>query len=377
MYRLPKADAKTEKTEKTPRVGAPPPFTGGRLEVTDAAGKRTVSEGVEITAYLEEALEARRCGARERVASWAENARRRAREGRERERDREPSRARPEKDSEDDRSPRFSREATETESVTESTVTETETEPAMRTTNEPTASEPVEDFERKRLEASLADDEPPFDFVGGFVGYLGYETRAECGSFRSENDAPTPDAAFFFADRFVVADHLTGDAFVAALTDDPSAALRAHVEPLAENENRNGLASAARAAAEGVLRVAADDAEAAARAWMAETERAVLACADIKNKNDTENMGLQRMLLRWSRVSRRMPSGARAIASAPSPRRAGRPPPVRAARRPRRVRARHRRVAGFHRRGGDLRGVFDEPAGSRRTNEERGGGTKK
>ena len=322
VYRLPKADAK-KKTEKTPRVGAPPPFTGGRLEVTDAAGKRTVSEGVEITAYLEEALEARRCGARERVASWAENARRRAREGREREREREPSRARPEKDSEDDRSPRFSREATETESVTASTVTvtETETNPAMRTTNEHTASEPsVEDFERKRLEASLADDEPPFDFVGGFVGYLGYETRAECGSFRSENDAPTPDAAFFFADRFVVADHLTGDAFVAALTDDPSAALRAYVEPLAENENRNGLASAARAAAEGVLRVAADDAEAAARAWMAETERAVLACADIKNKNDTENMGLQKNAS--SVVPRLAPDAirrARAMASAPEP----------------------------------------------------------
>ena len=316
VYRLPKADAKTEKTEKTPRVGAPPPFTGGRLEVTDAAGKRTVSEGVEITAYLEEALEARRCGARERVASWAENARRRAREGRERERDREPSRARPEKDSEDDRSPRFSREAESTAS-TASTVTETETEPAMRTTNEPTASEPVEDFERKRLEASLADDEPPFDFVGGFVGYLGYETRAECGSFRSENDAPTPDAAFFFADRFVVADHLTGDAFVAALTDDPSAALRAYVEPLAENENRNGLASAARAAAEGVLRVAADDAEAAARAWMAETERAVLACAE---KNDTENTGLQNNA---SSVAPRLAPDAirraRAMASAPEP----------------------------------------------------------
>ena len=88
-----------------------------------------------------------------------------------------------------------------------------------------------------------------------------------------------------------MADHLTATAFVAALVDDPSAALRAYVEPLAENENRNGLASAARAAAEGVLRVAADDAEAAARAWMAETERAVLACAE---KNDTENMGLRK-----------------------------------------------------------------------------------
>ena len=290
VYRLPKTDAKTDaKTganKKTPRVGAPPPFTGGRLEVTDAEGARTVTRGVAITAYLEEALAARRCGARERVASWAENARRRAREGRRRERDkREPSRVCSDEDYSED-------------------------------------------------EDSLEDgEEPPFDFLGGFVGYLGYETRAECGSFRSRaNDAsPNPDAAFFFADRFVVADHLTGDAFVAALVDDPSASLREYyVEPLTENENRNGLASAARAAAEGVLRMAfqsgaADDAEAAARAWMAETERAVRAMENIDTVETSKVVPRPRLALDAIRRARLMahapePAAGEAAAAGFAPR---------------------------------------------------------
>ena len=40
----------------------------------------------------------------------------------------------------------------------------------------------------------------PFEFTGGFVGYLGYEIKAECGAPDSY-DSPNPDAAMFFADR--------------------------------------------------------------------------------------------------------------------------------------------------------------------------------
>ena len=40
----------------------------------------------------------------------------------------------------------------------------------------------------------------PFDFWGGFVGYLGYELKQECG-FANGHDAATPDAAMFLADR--------------------------------------------------------------------------------------------------------------------------------------------------------------------------------
>ena len=45
-----------------------------------------------------------------------------------------------------------------------------------------------------------AAKELPFDFCGGFVGYLGYELKAECG-FPSSHVADTPDAAMFLADR--------------------------------------------------------------------------------------------------------------------------------------------------------------------------------
>ena len=43
----------------------------------------------------------------------------------------------------------------------------------------------------------------PFDFWGGFVGYLGYELKQECG-FDNGHDAATPDAAMFLADRRVI-----------------------------------------------------------------------------------------------------------------------------------------------------------------------------
>ena len=49
----------------------------------------------------------------------------------------------------------------------------------------------------------------PVPFQGGFVGYLGYELKADCGA-RDAHRATTPDAAFLFADRIVAFDHATG-----------------------------------------------------------------------------------------------------------------------------------------------------------------------
>ena len=54
----------------------------------------------------------------------------------------------------------------------------------------------------------------PFDFLGGWLGYLGYELKAQtCGSntFRS----PHPDASLFFIDRW--ADPLCGMCMCRAL----------------------------------------------------------------------------------------------------------------------------------------------------------------
>lgn len=50
----------------------------------------------------------------------------------------------------------------------------------------------------------------PFEMVGGYVGHLGYELRAECGSDTRHRSA-THDAVLVSATRYVVVDHLTGD----------------------------------------------------------------------------------------------------------------------------------------------------------------------
>ncbi|MEV5483668.1 MULTISPECIES: aminodeoxychorismate synthase component I [Streptomyces] len=58
--------------------------------------------------------------------------------------------------------------------------------------------------------------ELPFDFALGWVGYLGYELKAECGADPAHL-SPDPDAALIFADRAVVFDHATGTTHLLAL----------------------------------------------------------------------------------------------------------------------------------------------------------------
>jgi para-aminobenzoate synthetase len=55
-------------------------------------------------------------------------------------------------------------------------------------------------------------------FSGGFVGYLGYELKAECGSPNGHR-SPLPDAMLLFADRLIAYDHQRNEAHVVALTD--------------------------------------------------------------------------------------------------------------------------------------------------------------
>ncbi|MEU4315535.1 aminodeoxychorismate synthase component I [Nocardia sp. NPDC024068] len=66
----------------------------------------------------------------------------------------------------------------------------------------------------------------PFDFCGGYVGYLGYEVKADCGG-AAVHRAPAPDAQWLFADRLVVVDHLAGRTHLLALTGSGTAAARA------------------------------------------------------------------------------------------------------------------------------------------------------
>ncbi|UGT60575.1 aminodeoxychorismate synthase component I [Nocardia asteroides] len=58
----------------------------------------------------------------------------------------------------------------------------------------------------------------PFDFACGYVGYLGYEMKAECGG-NAAHTAETPDAQWIFADRMVVVDHVAARTHLLALDD--------------------------------------------------------------------------------------------------------------------------------------------------------------
>ncbi|MFE1166480.1 aminodeoxychorismate synthase component I [Nocardiopsis sp. NPDC058789] len=53
----------------------------------------------------------------------------------------------------------------------------------------------------------------PFDFAGGYVGYFGYELKADCGASRAHT-AATPDAVWMRCDRFVAVDHQEGRTYV-------------------------------------------------------------------------------------------------------------------------------------------------------------------
>ncbi|MGZ4510472.1 MAG: aminodeoxychorismate synthase component I [Mycobacterium sp.] len=55
------------------------------------------------------------------------------------------------------------------------------------------------------------------DFALGYVGYLGYEMKAECGG-DAAHQSELPDAAFVFCDRAVVVDHKLGETWLLALS---------------------------------------------------------------------------------------------------------------------------------------------------------------
>jgi para-aminobenzoate synthetase len=68
---------------------------------------------------------------------------------------------------------------------------------------------------------------PPCPFVGGHVGWFGYELGRECGSAVARR-APTPAAFFMRADRFVAVDHLERRTYVVAIADEQDWSGAAH-----------------------------------------------------------------------------------------------------------------------------------------------------
>jgi para-aminobenzoate synthetase len=72
---------------------------------------------------------------------------------------------------------------------------------------------------RELARLHTAGPELPFDFNGGFVGYLGYELKADCGAAAPSAPRELPDAFLLLADRIVAIDHELGQAHVLALSD--------------------------------------------------------------------------------------------------------------------------------------------------------------
>ncbi|MFP5071662.1 aminodeoxychorismate synthase component I [Pseudonocardia nantongensis] len=69
--------------------------------------------------------------------------------------------------------------------------------------------------------AGIETDVPalPFEFTLGWVGYLGYELKAECDG-AAVHRSPDPDASMVFADRGLVLDHRDGTGHLLALAED-------------------------------------------------------------------------------------------------------------------------------------------------------------
>ncbi|MFC4499676.1 MULTISPECIES: aminodeoxychorismate synthase component I [Streptomyces] len=65
----------------------------------------------------------------------------------------------------------------------------------------------------------------PFDFTCGYVGYFGYETKADCGS-PNRHRAETPDASWLFADRLIAVDHQEDLTYAVCLAEDTPQAAR-------------------------------------------------------------------------------------------------------------------------------------------------------
>ncbi|KAL2549504.1 Aminodeoxychorismate synthase [Forsythia ovata] len=60
----------------------------------------------------------------------------------------------------------------------------------------------------------------PFDFYGGYIGYIGYDLKVECGIASNRHKSRTPDACLFFSDNLVVIDHHYGDIYILSILDE-------------------------------------------------------------------------------------------------------------------------------------------------------------
>ncbi|MFE7568910.1 aminodeoxychorismate synthase component I [Streptomyces sp. NPDC057539] len=74
-------------------------------------------------------------------------------------------------------------------------------------------------LDQRLRERRVPDSDLPFDLTGGYVGYFGYELKAECGA-TAGHTAETPDAVWMFADRVIAVDHQEGLTYLVAVHDE-------------------------------------------------------------------------------------------------------------------------------------------------------------
>lgn len=68
-------------------------------------------------------------------------------------------------------------------------------------------------------ERRIEPAELPFDFVGGYVGYFGYELKSENDDTAQLHTSETPDAMWMFADHIIAVDHEANLTYVLAVVD--------------------------------------------------------------------------------------------------------------------------------------------------------------
>jgi para-aminobenzoate synthetase len=82
-----------------------------------------------------------------------------------------------------------------------------------------TSEESIFDYlSREMRRLRHVSDDLPFDLNCGFVGYLGYELKADCEG-EAAHASPMPDAAFVLADRLIVFDHVERATYVLCIAE--------------------------------------------------------------------------------------------------------------------------------------------------------------
>jgi para-aminobenzoate synthetase len=80
-------------------------------------------------------------------------------------------------------------------------------------------------LQRETRRRQISHPPLPFDFAGGYVGWFGYELKADCGGAASRHRARTADACWLFADRLLVIDHAEQRTYLLALSSSTAPAI--------------------------------------------------------------------------------------------------------------------------------------------------------